>query len=64
VKLGREHVPFLETLLTVQHDWGVTDSAILQLVRLDRDRYLPELKAHPEKFSPEVRKLLLEPPEE
>jgi TPR repeat protein len=64
VKLGREHVPFLETLLTVKHDWGVTDAAILQLVRLDRDRYLPELKAHPENFSPEVRKLLLGPAEE
>jgi hypothetical protein len=64
VKLGREHAPFLGTLLTVKNDWGITDAAILQLVRLDRDRYLPELKANPKNFSPEVRKLLLEPAEE
>jgi len=64
VKLGREHLPFLESLLTVERDWGVTDAAILQLVRLDRSQFMPALKARRENFSPAIFKLLLEPPEE
>jgi TPR repeat protein len=61
VNLARGHIPFLESLLKVKNDWDVTDAAILQLVRLDRDRYLPALKAHRDNFSPEIVKLLLEP---
>jgi tetratricopeptide (TPR) repeat protein len=64
VKLGREHVPFLESLLGVERDWAITDAAIVQLVRLDRARYLPVLKERPKDFSPEIIKLLLEPDEE
>ena len=64
VKLGREHVPFLESLLTAKEDPSITDAAILQLVRLDRARYLPELKAQQGNFSPAIVKLLLDPPEE
>jgi TPR repeat protein len=60
VKLGREHTAFLESQLAVERDWAVADAAILQLVRFDRDRYLSELKAHKERFSPEVVKFLLE----
>src|SRR5262249_327930 len=45
VHLGREHIPFLESLLRVERDWDVTDAAIVQLVRLDRARYLPALEA-------------------
>jgi len=61
VKLGREHIPFLESLLSVKRDWDVADAAILQLVRFDRDRYLPELKTRKDNFSPAVAKFLLEP---
>lgn len=61
VKLGPEHIPFLESLLKVERNWSVTDAAMVQLVRLDRARYLPHLKARPENFSPEVVKFLLEP---
>jgi TPR repeat protein len=64
VKLGPEHIPFLESLLTVRRDWSVTDAAILQLVRLDRARYLPALEADRENCSPEVVKLLLEAADE
>ena len=61
VKLEREHIPFLESLLRVERDWSVTDAAILQLVRLDRAKYLPHLKQNRENFSPIVVQLLLEP---
>jgi len=42
-------------------DGVVADAAILQLVRFDRDRYLPELKTRKDNFSPAVAKFLLEP---
>ena len=55
---------FLESLLGGERDWDIADAGILQLVRMDRPRYLPELKAHKERFSPAVAKLLLEPEED
>jgi hypothetical protein len=60
VKLGREHVPFLESLLAVERDWAITDAAIVQLVRMDRAHYLPRLKERKENFSPNVVRFLLE----
>ena len=64
VEVAREHEPFLQSLLNVGHDTELHDAAILQLVRLDRRRYLDEVKARPDDFSPEVLKLLLDPPGE
>ena len=56
--------PFLKAQLDVQKDWGVTDAAILQLVRLEGAHYLGELKTRRDHFSPAIIKLLLDPVEE
>ena len=68
VNLGREHIPFLEPMLEVRRDWCTTDAAIAQLVRLDREKYVPVLledkNRKDRRFSPEAHKLLETPPEE
>jgi TPR repeat protein len=64
VKLGREHVPFLKSLLGAQRGWDVADAAIVQLVRLEGPRHLEEVKAHPDHFSPAIRRFFLQPHED
>lgn len=61
VNLGREHMPFLEKLLDAERGVRARDAAILQLVRLDRAKYLPWLQANREDFSEKLLKMLLEP---
>lgn len=66
VRLGREHIPFLEPMLEIRRDWSITDAAITQLVRLDREKYLPVLRedalAGERRFSPEAHRLLNDEP--
>ncbi|MBI3407914.1 MAG: SEL1-like repeat protein [Planctomycetes bacterium] len=58
VKVAREHIPHLESLLETGKGWHIADAAILHLVNFDRRRYLPELSKHLDRFSAETRKLL------
>jgi TPR repeat protein len=60
VRLEREHIPFLESLLNIEGDTSLHEATLAQLVRLDRRRYLPEVKRRKEQLSPEVVKVLLD----
>ncbi len=58
--LERAHIPFLVSLLEVQKDWAIADAAVLQLLRFDRQKFLPEMRKNLANFSPEVRRLVEE----
>jgi WD40 repeat protein len=61
VQVAREHLPVLESILPRTAGYShIADAVIIQLVSMDRKRYLPELAKDPERFSPEIRKLLEE----